>query len=97
MVMEELQRRGPHPATGPIIMNEHTSLPWMADDFRLYWRKIATAVGIPKSVRNSDSRAKHIQERYIPPRYRKAARAAREAGAKEKRVAKDDPSATRVH
>jgi hypothetical protein len=97
MVMSELERRGEHPPTGPLIMNEHTSLPWLPDDFRWYWRKIATAAGVPKSVRNADSRAKNIQERYIPPRHRKAVRAAREAGAKEKRAAKDDPSTTRVH
>jgi hypothetical protein len=47
MVMEELQRCSSHPVTGPIIMNEHTSLPWIPDDFRWYWRKIATAVGVP--------------------------------------------------
>jgi hypothetical protein len=97
MVMEELERRGEHPPAGPIIMNEHTSLPWLPDDFRWCWRKIATAVGVPKSIRNSDSKTKNIQERYIPPQHRKAVRAAREAGAKEKRAAKDDPSATRVH
>jgi len=97
MVMEELGRVSSRPLSGPLIMNEHTSLPWMADDFREYWRKIATTVGIPKTVRNADSRTKHIQERYIPPRHREAVRAAREAGAKEKRAAKDDPSTTRVH
>jgi len=97
MVMDELTRRGEHPPTGPVIMNEHTSLPWLPDDFRWYWRKLATVVGVPKTVRNSDSKAKYVQERYIPPRHRKAVRAAREAGAKEKRAAKDDPSTTRVH
>jgi hypothetical protein len=97
MVMEELGRVSSRPSSGPVVMNEHTSLPWMTDDFREYWRKVATTVGIPKSVRNADSRTKNIQERYIPPRHRKAAREAREAVTKEKRAAKDGSSATRVH
>ena len=97
MVMEELGRISSRPSSGPVVMNEHTSLPWMTDDFREYWRKVATTVGIPKSVRNADSRTKNIQERYIPPRHRKAAREAREAVTKEKRAAKDDSTATRVH
>ena len=94
MVMEELQRRGSHPATGPIIMNEHTSLPWLGDDFRWYWRKIATAVGVPKNVRYADSRAK---EDHTSPRYRDPTRGKPYGGTKKKRAAKDDPSATRVH
>jgi hypothetical protein len=94
MVMEELGRVSSRPSSGPLVMNEHTSLPWMADDFREYWRKIATTVGIPKTVRNADSRTKHIQERYIPPRHRKAVRAAREEEAKDKR-AETSPSTAR--
>jgi hypothetical protein len=95
MVMEELGRLSSRPSSGPIVMNEHTSLPWVTDDFREYWRKIATTVGIPKSVRNADSRTKNIQERYIPPRYRKAARAAREGEKKEKQAAEASPSTAR--
>jgi hypothetical protein len=95
MVMEELGRLSSRPSSGPVVMNEHTSLPWVTDDFREYWRKIATTVGIPKSVRNADSRTKNIQERYIPPRYRKAARAAREAEKKEKQAAEATPSTAR--
>jgi hypothetical protein len=94
MVMEELARVSSRPLSGPLVMNEHTSLPWMADDFREYWRKIATTVGIPKTVRNADSRTKHIQERYIPPRHRKAVRAAREEETKEKRT-ETSPSTAR--
>jgi hypothetical protein len=94
MVMEELRLVSSRPLSGPIVMNEHTSLPWAADDFREYWRKIATTAGIPKTVRNSDSRTKHIQERYIPPRYRKAARAAREEETKEERT-ETSPSTVR--
>ena len=94
MVMEELQRCSSHPVTGPIIMNEHTSLPWIPDDFRWYWRKIATAVGVPKTVRNADSRAK---EDHASPRYRDPTRGKPYGGTKKKRAAKDDPSATRVH
>lgn len=50
------------PATGPVIINEKTGMPWAAHTFRVEWRKLATAVGIPKNVRNMDTRSGAISE-----------------------------------
>lgn len=70
MVMEELDLAFPGwggdraklPANGPVIVNETTGVPWIANEFRRHWRIIATAVGVPKGVRNMDSRAGAITE-----------------------------------
>lgn len=50
------------PKDGPIILQERVNIPWTADEFRRRWRQIATACGIPKEVRNMDSRAGAITE-----------------------------------
>lgn len=70
MVMEELRLAYPGcivsrailPAKGPVIISERTSLPWSANEFRRVWRMLATDAGIPKTVRNMDSRAGAITE-----------------------------------
>ena len=62
MVMEELALLGELPTKGPIIISEHDNLPWAAVEFRRWWRKVASACGIPKTVRNMDSRAGAISE-----------------------------------
>lgn len=71
MVMQELDRMFPHfktqgraalPASGPIIISERTQIPWTDDEYRRQWRIIATACGVPKNVRNMDSRAGGITE-----------------------------------
>lgn len=73
MVMEELRfrarvpqggilRRDMLPATGPIVIDEVNDLPWTASEFRRYWRLVANAAGVPKNVRNMDSRAGAISE-----------------------------------
>lgn len=72
MVMEELSlmvgcspsmlTRDMLPATGPIITNEINALPWSANEYRRKWRKAADAVGIPKSIKNMDSRSGAISE-----------------------------------
>lgn len=63
MVMEELafigKRRAP---TGPMLICEYTQRPWSVSEFRRQWRLLANAAGIPKSVRNMDSRAGAITE-----------------------------------
>jgi hypothetical protein len=69
MVMEELTRqfgegftRDDLPASGPIIVQEKTELPYSAIQFRKVWRTLATAAGVPATVRNMDSRAGAITE-----------------------------------
>jgi hypothetical protein len=66
MVMDELvftkEFLGEIPKTGPVIISEGTGEPWSAAEFRRKWRKIADAAGVPKSVKNMDSRAGAISE-----------------------------------
>lgn len=44
------------PKGGPIIVSEWSALPWTAVEFRRWWRLVADAAGIPKWIKNSDSR-----------------------------------------
>lgn len=68
MVIEELTRqfggatRDRLPATGPVIVFEKTKLPYSASTFRVHWRDIADAAGVPKSVKNMDTRSGAITE-----------------------------------
>lgn len=69
MVMDELRAtygenltRADLPASGPIVVYEKTGLPYRMLAFRYLWRDMADAVGVPKSVRNMDSRAGAITE-----------------------------------
>lgn len=61
MVMEELALVG-RKASGPVIVFENTGLPWHAMWFRKVWRDIANECGIPKNIRNMDSRSGAITE-----------------------------------
>lgn len=47
---------------GPMIVSETTGLPYRDDDYRIKWRKIARAAGVPDEVWNMDSRAGGITE-----------------------------------
>ncbi|MGJ4884146.1 hypothetical protein [Bradyrhizobium sp. HKCCYLRH3097] len=65
MVMEELERvrtknGGKLPTNGPIVVSEWDDLPWTAPEFRRWWRIVADACGIPKTVRSADSRARSV-------------------------------------
>ncbi len=64
MVIEELGTldRADLPPSGPIVICESTGYPYTTEHFRKRWRKVADAVGIPKTVRNMDSRAGAISE-----------------------------------
>lgn len=74
MVMEELNlayglnlddglTRAKLPARGPVILYEVTpGRPWVAQSFRTQWRQFANQLGIPKTVKNMDSRAGAISE-----------------------------------
>jgi site-specific recombinase XerD len=62
MVIEEMALLGAQPANGPIIVSEWDRLPWTGPEFRRWWRIVAEAAGVPKEVRNMDSRAGAISE-----------------------------------
>lgn len=67
MVLEEfehvqLQYGGKLPSNGPIIRNEYDGYPWKGIEFRRWWRQVADACGIPKEIRNMDTRAGAITE-----------------------------------
>lgn len=75
MVMEEFRmmaglsatdklERDHVPRKGPIVINEQTGAPYQAQTFRLAWRKVARAAGVPDTVRNMDSRAGAITEAF---------------------------------
>lgn len=62
MVMEELARLGERPTSGPVIISEHTGFPFEAAQYSTNWRKLANMAGVPKTIRNMDSRAGGISE-----------------------------------
>lgn len=62
MVMEELSRLGTLPASGPVIVCEDTGMPWVERTYTRWWRKIATAAGLPKTTWNMDARAGGVTE-----------------------------------
>lgn len=73
MVLEELHyamgsdaigglQRDKFPATGPVIFSEASEVPWIAGEYRRWWRKLARKAGIPDAVRSMDSRAGAISE-----------------------------------
>jgi hypothetical protein len=69
MVLEELQRQFPdHPKKGPIIVSEWSGKPWSAAEYRRWWRRLADAAGVPKSIKNMDSsRAVDRNKAVVPP------------------------------
>ncbi|MDP1603737.1 MAG: hypothetical protein Q8M03_10785, partial [Legionella sp.] len=44
------------PDTGPVIVSEASELPWIAGEFRRWWRRLANQAGVPPTVKNMDSR-----------------------------------------
>ena len=81
MVKAELDHLAMRQFSGPVIINEHAGIPWTQNAYAKQWRKIATAVGVPKEVRNADIRAR--------------THAATKSPRKEKRATEDSPSAAR--
>lgn len=59
---EYVKMHGELPKTGAVIICERTGRPWDAQDFRRKWRAIANAAGVPKDVRNMDTRSGAITE-----------------------------------
>jgi hypothetical protein len=45
------------PASGPIILCELNAWPWFGFGFRRKWRRIADHAGVPRNIKNMDSRA----------------------------------------
>lgn len=72
MVMEELAlmagvgtadiTRDMLPDMGPVLICEHTKRPWLTAEYRRKWRMMADKAGVPKAVKNMDSRAGGISE-----------------------------------
>jgi hypothetical protein len=62
MVIAKLKDKISHLFQGPVIVSEFDRLPWTAPEFRRWWRLVANACGVPKAVRNMDSRAGAITE-----------------------------------
>jgi hypothetical protein len=63
MVKEELEAeygaplaRAKLPANGPMIVFEKSKQPWTAPQFRVMWRAVAKAAGVPDNVKNRNSR-----------------------------------------
>lgn len=50
------------PASGPVLINDVSGLPWTSNEYRRKWRKVADACGLPKNVWNMDSRSGAISE-----------------------------------
>jgi hypothetical protein len=57
MTMEEIARVPADRRVGPVVISDLNGRPWIQPGFRQKWRDVADAAGIPKSVRNMDSRA----------------------------------------
>jgi len=62
MIMEELRLIPVEARVGPMIKNENTTLPYADSTFRIVWREIADAAGVPREVHNMDSRAGGLTE-----------------------------------
>ncbi|RYX87009.1 MAG: hypothetical protein EON84_21190, partial [Bradyrhizobiaceae bacterium] len=67
MIMEELAkmaavsiqevRRDLFPASGPMVLNRDTGLPYIETTLRLHWREVADLAGVSKKVQGRDARA----------------------------------------
>jgi hypothetical protein len=62
MILEEFKFITYRTPDGPIIINDVTGLPWSANEYRRKWRLVANFCGVPKDVKNCDSRAGAITE-----------------------------------
>lgn len=56
MIREEINRVPEHKRKGPMVICEFNNQPWSTNEFRRKWRMVADKAGVPKSVKNMDSR-----------------------------------------
>jgi hypothetical protein len=56
MVIEEFAFLGGRGSQGPVVICEITGAPYTTSEFRRKWRILADAAGIPRELRNSDSK-----------------------------------------
>ena len=62
MVMTELLKIPEADRVGALVKSENTGRPWKQSNFLQRWRQLAIKAGVPKTVRNMDSRAGAITE-----------------------------------
>ena len=56
MVREEINRVPEERRKGPMVICEFNNQPWSTNEFRRKWRIVADNAGVPKNVKNMDSR-----------------------------------------
>jgi len=56
LVMAEFERLGELPTSGPVIVSEYNKRPYASHEFRRRWRLMVEAAGLPKNVKNMNSR-----------------------------------------
>ncbi|MCK1273784.1 hypothetical protein IVB46_00810 [Bradyrhizobium sp. 61] len=56
MIREEINRVPEHRRKGPMVICEFNNQPWSTNEFRRKWRMVADKAGVPKTVKNMDSR-----------------------------------------
>jgi hypothetical protein len=71
---KSLSARSDLPTSGPLIICETTARPWRGKYFGRQWRKLADFAGVPRSVKNMDSRAGAKMVRIAGRDYRDFAR-----------------------
>ncbi len=56
MIREEINRVPEFRRKGPMVICEFNNQPWSTNEFRRKWRIVADKAGVPKNVKNMDSR-----------------------------------------
>lgn len=62
MVMEEIARIPPEKRTGPLLVSEHTRVPYTTENYADLWKTIRKRAGIPEAIWNRDLRAGGVTE-----------------------------------
>jgi hypothetical protein len=64
MVREEINRVPEERRKGPMVICEFNNQPWSTNEFRRKWRIVADKAGVPKNVKNMDSRQDTVPTDY---------------------------------